>query len=156
MSKRGFFLILSHILLHSVIKFKCYPSNSILGKSRKYWYVLINAKIYLTYVHRVKAVLTFTKTHTVGRPPHPSCSQLPPGFTISRAFVSRLLLPADLFSSPTLTKLSYLFPDFLAEPADLVGCCICLGSVADNRYYYSWFNNKKIKIKKFYCQVLGA
>ena len=45
----------SVILSSIVIKFKCYPSNSILRDSQKYWYVsLINAKVYFTCLHPVK------------------------------------------------------------------------------------------------------
>ena len=54
-SKRDSFNF-SVILASIVIKFKCYPSNSILRDSQKYWYVsLINAKVYLTCLHPAKA-----------------------------------------------------------------------------------------------------
>lgn len=150
---KRFISFLSHILLYSVIKFKCFPRNSTLGDSWKSWDAsLNNAKIYFTCVHGVKAVLTFIKTPSAGGFPTLPALSFHLASPSPLAFVSQLLIPADLFShSPTSTKLSHLFPDFRVQPASLAGCCISLGPVADNRHYYSWFNFFLI-----YCQVLGA
>ena len=84
--------------------------------------------------------------------PHPSCSLLPPGFTIWTCICFPAPAPADLFShSSTLTKISHLFLDFLAQPASLVKLHRFRSS-GRQQTLFSWFNQTNI----FYRQVLGA
>lgn len=58
--------------------------------------------------------------------------------------------PLNLLSlSPSLTKLSHLLLDSVAQPACLVGCCMSLHPVADSKHYHSWFKQKNYFIARY-------
>lgn len=106
---------------------------------------LIDAKMYLTCLQHWKQPLPSWRTPVLGGFPALQVLSLHLASPSQCAFASWLLLPAQSIPSPSsLTKCSHLFLDFLAQPAGLMGGCISLGPVANNRHYYSWFKHKYI------------